>query len=57
MKHKDKDLHQEILNKTEEGLRDEWTSTQTEEQTAIQDLQEKYGKVNINLDSGEINDS
>ena len=32
----------EILNKTEEGLRDEWTSTQTEEQTAIQDLQEKY---------------
>ncbi len=47
----------EILNKTEEGLRDEWTSTQTEEQTAIQDLQEKYGKVNINLDSGEIKDS
>ena len=47
----------EILNKTEEGLRDEWTDTQEKEQTAIQDLQEKYGKVNINLDSGEINDS
>ena len=27
------------------------------EAKAIQDLQEKYGKVNINLDSGEINES
>ena len=47
----------EVLNKTEEDLRKEWGDTQTEEQKAIQDLQEKYGKVNINLDSGEINDS
>ena len=47
----------ELLNKTEEDLRKEWGDTQAEEQTAISDLQEKYGKVNINLDSGEINDS
>ena len=47
----------EMLNKTEEDLRKEWADTQGEEQTAISDLQEKYGKVNINLDSGEINDS
>ena len=47
----------EVLNKTEEDLRKEWGDTQGEEQTAISDLQEKYGKVNINLDSGEINES
>ena len=47
----------EMLNKTEEDLRKEWGDTQGEEQTAISDLQEKYGKVNINLDSGEINES
>ena len=47
----------EVLNKTEEDLRKEWGDTQAEEQTAISDLQEKYGKVNINLDSGEINES
>ena len=47
----------EMLNKTEEDLIKEWADTQGEEQTAILDLQEKYGKVNINLDSGEINDS
>ena len=47
----------EMLNKAEEDLRKEWSNTQTEEQSAISDLQEKYGKVNINLDSGEINDS
>ena len=47
----------EMLNKTEEDLRKEWGDAQTEEQKAIQDLQEKYGKVNINLDSGEINES
>ena len=47
----------EMLNKAEEDLRKEWGDTQAEEQTAISDLQEKYGKVNINLDSGEINDS
>ena len=47
----------EMLNKAEEDLRKEWEDTQGEEQTAISDLQEKYGKVNINLDSGEINDS
>ena len=47
----------EMLNKTEEDLRKEWADTQGEEQTAILDLQEKYGKVNINLDSGEINES
>jgi len=47
----------EMLNKAEEDLRKEWGDTQVEEQTAISDLQEKYGKVNINLDSGEINDS
>ena len=42
---------------SEEDLRKEWADTQGEERTAISDLQEKYGKVNINLDSGEINDS
>jgi seryl-tRNA synthetase len=47
----------EMLNKAEEDLRKEWGDTQAEEQTAISDLQEKYGKVNINLDSGEINES
>lgn len=47
----------EMLNKAEEDLRKEWGDTQEEEQTAISDLQEKYGKVNINLDSGEINES
>jgi len=47
----------EMLNKAEEDLRKEWGDTQVEEQTAISDLQEKYGKVNINLDSGEINES
>ena len=44
----------EVLNKNEENLRKDWVKTQEEEQTAIQNLQEKYGKVNINLDSGEI---
>tara|TARA_Y100000114_G_scaffold143497_1_gene151115 strand:- start:334 stop:609 length:276 start_codon:yes stop_codon:yes gene_type:complete len=47
----------EILNKNEEDLREEWVKTQQEEAKAITDLQEKYGKVNINLDSGEINES
>ena len=47
----------EILNKNEEDLREEWVKTQQEESNAITDLQEKYGKVNINLDSGEINES
>ena len=47
----------EMLNKAEEDLRKEWEDTQGEKQTAISDLQEKYGKVNINLDSGEINES
>lgn len=47
----------EMLNKTEEDLRKEWGDTQAEEQTTISDLQEKYGKVNINLDSGKINES
>ena len=47
----------EMLNKAEEDLRKEWGDTQGEEQTSISDLQEKYGKVNINLDSGEINES
>ena len=47
----------EMLNKAEEDLRKEWGDTRAEEQTAISDLQEKYGKVNINLDSGEINES
>tara|TARA_Y100000592_G_C5316826_1_gene242872 strand:+ start:415 stop:690 length:276 start_codon:yes stop_codon:yes gene_type:complete len=47
----------EVLNKNEEDLREEWVKTQQEEAKAIQDLQEKYGKVNINLDSGEINES
>lgn len=47
----------EMLNKAEEDLRKEWGDTQAEEQTTISDLQEKYGKVNINLDSGEINES
>ncbi len=28
-----------------------------EERKVVSDLQEKYGKVNINLDSGEINES
>ena len=45
----------EGLNNTEEGLRKEWTNIQESERKALQDLQEKYGKVNINLDSGEIN--
>jgi len=44
----------EALNKSEENLRKEWVSTQEEEQSSIVDLEEKYGKVNINLDSGEI---
>ena len=47
----------EILNKNEEALREEWVKTQEEEAKAITDLQEKYGKININLDSGEINES
>ena len=47
----------EVLNKNEEALREEWIKTQEEEAKAITDLQEKYGKININLDSGEINDS
>jgi allophanate hydrolase subunit 1 len=47
----------EGLNNTEEGLRKEWTNIQESERKALQDLQEKYGKVNINLDSGEINES
>ena len=47
----------EVLNKNEEDLREEWVKTQQEESKAITDLQEKYGKVNINLDSGEINES
>ena len=47
----------EILNKTEDELRKGWQENQDKEQKAIQDLEEKYGKVNINLDSGEINDS
>ena len=47
----------EGLNNTEEGLRKEWTNIQESERKALQDLQEKYGKVNINLDSGEIKDS
>ena len=47
----------EILNQSEESLRKEWQENQDKEQKAIQDLEEKYGKVNINLDSGEINDS
>tara|TARA_B100001113_G_scaffold340363_1_gene324478 strand:+ start:1232 stop:1507 length:276 start_codon:yes stop_codon:yes gene_type:complete len=47
----------EALNKTEEDLRKEWGDTQQDEAKAIGDLQEKYGKVNINLDSGEINES
>jgi len=47
----------EILNKAEDDLRKEWQENQDKEKKAIQDLEEKYGKVNINLDSGEINDS
>ena len=47
----------EVLNKNEEALREEWVKTQEEEAKAITDLQEKYGKININLDSGEINES
>ena len=44
----------EVLNKGEESLREEWADAQQSESKAIKDLQEKYGKVNINLDSGEI---
>ena len=47
----------ELLNKTEEELGKQWSETTSKERKAIQDLQEKYGKVNINLDSGEINES
>ena len=47
----------ELLNKTEEELGKQWSKNTEEERKAIQDLQEKYGKVNINLDSGEINES
>ena len=47
----------ELLNKTEEDLGKPWADTTEKERKAINDLQEKYGKVNINLDSGEINDS
>ena len=47
----------ELLNKTEEDLGKQWVDTTEKERKAISDLQEKYGKVNINLDSGEINDS
>ena len=45
----------EVLNKGEESLREEWADAQQSESKAIKDLQEKYGKVNINLDSCEIN--
>ena len=47
----------ELLNKTEEDLGKQWADTTEKERKAINDLQEKYGKININLDSGEINDS
>ena len=47
----------ELLNKTEEDLGKQWADTTEKERKAINELQEKYGKVNINLDSGEINDS
>ena len=47
----------ELLNKTEEDLGKQWADTTEKDRKAINDLQEKYGKVNINLDSGEINDS
>jgi hypothetical protein len=47
----------ELLNKTEEELGKQWSENTEKERKAIQDLQEKYGKVNINLDSGEINES
>ena len=47
----------EMLNKAEEDLRKEWQENQEKEQKAIKDLEEKYGKVNINLDSGKINES
>ena len=47
----------ELINKTEEELGKQWSKNTEEERKAIQDLQEKYGKVNINLDSGEINES
>ena len=47
----------ELLNKTEEDLGKQWADTTEKERKAINDLQEKYGKVYINLDSGEINDS
>ena len=47
----------EVLNKAEDDLRKEWQENQEKEQKAIKDLEEKYGKVNINLDSGKINES
>jgi hypothetical protein len=47
----------EVLNKAEDDLRKEWQENQENEQKAIKDLEEKYGKVNINLDSGKINES
>ena len=47
----------ELLNKTEEDLGKQWADTTEKERKAINDLQEKYGKVNINLDSGQIHDS
>ena len=47
----------EVLNKAEDDLRKEWQENQEKEQKAITDLEEKYGKVNINLDSGKINES
>ena len=47
----------DALTSDEEKLRLEWTKNTEDEPTAIQNLQEKYGKVNINLDSGEINES
>ena len=47
----------ELLNKTEEDLGKQWADPTEKERKAINYLQEKYGKVNINLDSGEINDS
>ena len=47
----------DALTSDEEKLRLEWTKNTEDETTAIQNLQEKYGKVNINLDSGEINES
>ena len=47
----------DALTSDEEKLRLEWTKNTEDETTAIQNLQEKYRKVNINLDSGEINES